>query len=1122
MNKQSVFINFGKGLDTKTDPWQLQVGSFLSLENTVFDKGGLLQKRNGYDKISVLNPVSSYLTTLNNNLISIGDSVSAYSSSTNQWITKGTLQPCSLNTLPLIRNNLNQVQNDTAILNGLVCTVYTQTNNTTSATITSYMYAIADAVTGQNIVEPTLIPALSGGVISGSSRVFVLNNLFIIVSQVIVSGTTYLQYFYIPSLSPVISGTNTPNSSTPKEVCSISYAPLSSNPGWDGVSCPDNNCLMFAYNTTSGGQGVEVVCLTQGQISANQTSSITFKFSSTDYVANLMSVSVDLIIQPNIFYICFSNTSETTLFVGAVDLSGGIIYQKFAPNASGMTGTPINIASAVSNDVCSVFVENYNYYSYDSSIQYSFIQVTTIDSTGTYGSVFNSINGLGLASKAFVINETVYYLATYQSTYQPTYFLINGSLSTSLSPVITAKLAYENGGGFVTLGLPSVTITDNVAQLSYLYKDLVESLNTLNNTTQTTAGGIYSQTGINLCSFTIGTSSIDSATIANNVHISGGYLSMFDGYLPVEHNFFLWPDYVEATYTEVSTVTPTGTTTSGSNIITSVSSVTGVYPGMTITGTGIPSGATIVLVGSTTITISVSATGSHTSETLTIQGNIAAVPTGGVEGGQNYAYMVTYEWSDNNGLIYRSAPSIPVFVTTAGTGTTGSVTIHVPTLRVTQKTANPVKIVIYRWSENTQVYNQVTSISSPLLNNTNINSVSFVDTLPDSQVVGNNIIYTTGGVVEDVNASATDIMTLFDTRLWIVDSEDRNLLWVSKQVVENTPVEMSDLFTIYIAPNTGTVASTGPITALAPMDDKLIIFKENAIYYINGVGPNDLGTTSTGCSLGNYSNAIFITSVVGCNNQQSIVLTQDGLMFQSDKGIWLLGRGLQTSYIGAPVQQYNQSIVNSANVIPETNYVIFTLDTGEMLMYDYYYQQWGTFNGASALSSCIYNGLHTIVNSYGDILQETPGKYLDGSNPVLMSFSTSWMNIASLQGYERFYDFYLLGKYLSPHFLQCQIAYDYNDSIVHQVLVQPKNFSQSTPGPFGIPTPFGSPGNKEQSRIHAKQQLCESFKLTITEVFNPAYGTVAGAGFTMSGITLNLGIKKSTRPISETNQYGLS
>lgn len=1118
--KQAVSINFSQGLDLKTDEWQVAVGKFESLENSIFQKGGLLQKRNGYGLLTATTPSSSYLTTLNDNLLSVGKTVNAYSSTLKSWITKGVLEPCSINVLPLKRSNLSQIQNDSVTAAGLVLTVYTQTNATLSGMNTSYRFVIADAVTGQNICPATAIPVLATSALNGSSRVFVVGNYFVIVSPVLITSTTFLQYVSIPINNPVNVLTNTANASAAQNVFSESYVPISSNPGWDGVVTAST--LAIAYNTTAGAQGIHVVSLTEGQIAAGLATTTIHQFSNAAYIGALVTVCCDATANPSLIYISFWNNSTTNGYTCAVYLGFGTITAQFNPQQIITSTTVSNLASAAQNASCLVFSEVTNAYSYDSAISSDYINGITVSAAGSIGTVYTVVRSVGLASKAFIVDAVVYFLSAYQSPFQPSYFLINGSISTSANPIIVGKLAYENGGGYLRLGLPLVTVEQNVAQVSYLFKDSVQALNTLNNPAQTTTGGIYSQTGVNLVSFTLGTEKIDTAEIGSNLHISGGFLSHFDGHLPVEHNFFLFPDSVEISYNASSTVTPTGDTVTGSAVISSVSSVSGVAPGMTITGGGIPAGATVVYVGTTTITISAVATGNHSTETLTIQGNIAAVPNGGTVGFGAYYYQATYEWTDNQGLPYRSAPSIPVPVTTTGSGAAGSVTISVPTLRLTAKTVNVVKIVIYRYSTATGVYNQVTSITAPVLNSTTVDSVSFVDPFADANVVGNNIIYTTGGVVADCNGPASDIMTLFDTRLCLVDSEDRNLLWISKQVVEGTPVEMSQLFTVYVAPNTGTVASTGPITALAPMDDKLIIFKENSIYFINGVGPNNLGTTVSGCSLGNYSQATFITSVVGCTNQPSIVLTQDGLMFQSDKGIWLLSRKLQTSYIGAPVEDFNSSTVNSSSVIPETNYVVFTLNTGQMLMYDYYYSQWGTFVGASAISGTIYNGLHTILTPFGEVLRETPGQYLDNSTPVVMSFTTSWLNLASLQGYERFYEFYMLARYLSPHFLLVQVAYDYNSSVRHQKLITPDNFSPNTPGPYGVPTPMGSPGNREQWKIDAKQQLCQSFQLTVKEYFDASLGSVAGAGLTMSGITCNIGIKKSTRPVRGANSAGLS
>lgn len=1128
MPKQSVLINFAKGLNQKVDPWQLPIGNFESLINSVFQKIGLLQKRNGYGLLTESTPTSSYITTLNGNLTSIGSTVNAYSSSLQSWITKGTLQPCSLSVLPLIRNSINQTQADTAIANGLVLTVFTETNGTTVGTTTQYLFAIADQATGQNIVEPSSIPVLSSGAISGSSRAYVIGNYFLIVNPVTVSGTTFLQYVSLSTSNPV-NADNTPNVSAAQNVTSDAYVPILSNPGWDGVAVnsASNNYLTVAYNTTTGAQGVHVATLAQSQIALGQASSTILAFAGATNVASILSIGVDLTSSPNIFYIFFWNSNTTNAYICAVYTGLGSITQQFAPTLV-LAGTSVaNLALAAQNNLATLFWEQNTTYSYDATISTQFVGNITCTSTGTIGGSLNvSVRSLGLASKAFIVNGVIYFMGAYQSPYQPTYFLINASLSSSASPVVVAKLAYQNGGGYLTLGLPNVSVSNQTAQIPYLYKDLVESLNTQNNTQQTngTVSGVYSQTGVNLASFDLATVNISTAEIASNLHISGGFLSHYDGYLPVEHNFFLFPDSIECTWNASSAVTPTGTFSSGSKTVT-VSSATGIYPGMTITDTTnssyIPAGTSVVYVSGTTVTISQATMSAGSGDSLSIQGNIAAVPSGGTMGAQNYFYIVTYEWTDNQGLAYRSGPSIAVGVTTSGSGNAGIITVKGPMLRLTQKIANKVKIVVYRWSENTEAYNQVTSITAPILNDTTVDSFTFVDTLPDSSVVGNNLLYTTGGVVSDTNAPASNILTLFDTRLWTLSSENPNTWYVSKQAIPGTPVENSSDFTVNVSPTTGTESSLGNVTAGYAMDDKLINFFETGIYYINGTGPDNLGTTPNGCSLGQYSQPIFITSSVGCSNQKSIVLTPNGLMFQSNKGIWLLGRDLSTTYIGAAVEDYNQYTVTSANVIPDTNYVLFTLNTGQFLMYDYYFNQWGSFEGVQGVSSCIYEDLHTVLDQFGRILQETPGQYLDVNNPVLMSFTTSWINMASLQGYERFYEFYFLARFLSPHSLMVQVAYDYNSSPLNAQFITPQNFSASTPAPFGVPVPFGSPGDREQWRVHAKQQLCQSFQLTVNEIFNPAYQTIAGAGFTMSGLTCLVDVKRSTRPISAKLSTGL-
>jgi hypothetical protein len=1127
IQKQAFPVPFGQGLDQKTDPKQVSVGKFLSLVNTVFLKGGLLQKRNGFGALTDLsNDFSTYLTTFNGNLTAIGLSVNAFNQNNETWVSRGSFQTMEVSTLPLVRNNFNQTQCDSAIINNMVCTVYTQTTTSTVAVTNQYLYVIADATTGQNIIEPTALPVISGGSISGFSRVFAINNSFVIISQVLVSTSTSLQYFAIPVNNPSLPG-------TAHLVTSDLYVPLGPNPGWDGVVVPSAQggpAIVVAYNTTTGAQGVHVATLSSAQIAAKQTSSTIKTFSNAAYVADIMSVCVDATINentgnPDIVYVSFWNPNTSNGYTLAVFIGFASITTQFAPVQTITDMAVVNLASAAQNGSCTLFSEILNAYSFGASILSNFITGTVINSAGSITTAqYNVIRSVGLASKAFAVGETVYFLSTYQSPFQPSYFVINGTNSTQANPIVAGKIAYENGSnGYYATGLPSVTITDdNIVQIPYFFRDLIESLNTLQNTQQTTAGGIYSQTGIELGTFTVGTTNIDSSEIGSNLHISGGFLWMYDGFLPVEHNFFLWPDSIGVTYTETSTVTPTGTASVGFNQI-AVSSSTGIFPGMTIADTTnptfIPTGTTVLFVDGTTITMSERTTHTIIGDTLSIHGNIVDQPPGFVSGQPAYFYQVVYKWTDNQGNPFMSAPSIPVSISPTGTTSVATATINIPTLRLTYKIENPISIHVYRWSVANQVYYEVTNILAPLLNDTTVDSVSFVDTLPDADIIGNNIIYTNGGVVEDVNAPASSIMTLADSRLWLVDAEDPNLFWFSKQVIEGTPVEMSDLFTFFVSPTVGAQGSTGPITAAAPMDGNLIVFKKNAINYISlsAGGPDNTGANSQ------YSQPIFITSVVGCSNQQSIVFTPSGLLFQSGQGIWLLDRNLQAEYLGAPVEGFNGSIVESAINIPETTQVRFTLNTGQTIMYDYYFNQWGTFQGAPGISSCVYQNLHTYLDSSGQVFQETPGVFLDGTNPVLMSFLTGWIQLQGISGFQRLWELQLLGSYVSPHLLNVQLGYDFG-ALSEQAIIEPTNFTGvfGSDQLYGQTSPFGGPGSLEQWRIQPATEQCQAFQISMEEIYDPSFGVPAGAGFTLSAITCVLGLNRGYRPIKATNTVGTS
>lgn len=1025
--KTPVNINFTKGIDTKSDPYQIPMDNFLLMQNSVFTTTGRLTKRYGFaNNTNLPNASQTTLTTLNDNLIATGSNLYALSQDTDTWLNQGTVQPVQLSTLPLVRVSTSQTSPDSALSsNGLLCLAYMDGGHA--------YYQVSDSSTGQQIVNRVSLPSSAI-----NPRAFLIGQYFIITFAATVSAAAHLQFVAVP-----ISNLKSPIGPT-----DITNTLASLNSGYDGYVV--NNTLFMAWSASDVG----------GAVRASRISSTLVVGSSvlidTD-AADLVSVNSDPVF--NTLWISYWNASNLALKTAAFNLSFGV---KRAVSTVVSDVSISELTSTSRTNSGQPFSTNYLFYevinTYASPYPTSGVQTDFVASIGIpeVGSAPTNpsilLRSVGLASKSFLApSQDVYMLVTYgESNHdlgspgpdQNTYFLMDQT------GAVFMRLAYSNGGGYAASQvLPSVSVLDNTYYIPYLINDFLATVNKTTNSS-IPINAIYTQTGINLATFTINSTNQYSSEIAGALHLTGGQLWEYDGVKPVELGFQVWPDNVAIT-----------------------SSSTG--------------------------------------------GNIAA---------GTYFYQFTYEWTDNQGNLHRSAPSVPI--TQITTGTTSANTLYVPTLRITYKNplpgvggagTNPPRIVGYRWSAAQEVYYQFTSLTSPTVNDQTIDFVTIIDTGIDSDILGNNILYTTGGVLEDIAPPASIHSTLFNNRIWLIDAEDQNLLWFSKQVIEATPVEFSDALTMYVAPTTGSQGSTGSMVALAPMDDKLIIFKRNAMYYVNGIGPDNTGANST------YSDPVFITGAVGCIDPRSIVLIPNGLMFQSDKGIWLLGRDLSTDYIGAPVEGFNSQTIMSAQAIPGTNQVRFILGNSITLMYDYFFNQWGTFTNIQAISATLWQDKHTYLNKFGQIFQETPGTYVDGGTPVLLSLTSAWINLSGLQGFERFYSANLLGTYYTPFKLNVQLAYNYNSSPQQSILVSPDNFG-GTWGSQAVwgsgPQWGGSEGNVFTARLFPEIQKCQSFQISIQEIYDSTLGVAAGQGLTLSGLQALVGVKRGTRTQSAAKSFG--
>jgi len=991
ITKSNLSLNFTQGVNTKTDPWQITPGEMLELSNCLFNTSKLLAKRNGFVELAPIpDLLINTVTTFKTSLTAIGASLYAYVPEIKTWYNKGLLTSVNLSVQPVGRSGASLTNQDSATtLGGLSCVAW-------ESSFGGSAYQIVDSINSQIVVAAIDLPATAV-----QPKVSILNRYFVITFVVTVSGSPRLQYIAVPISNPT----------SPTLPVTMATQITGLTAPYDVVVA--NNTLYVAYKASSS--TIRLVYL-------SSTLGLSNTVILAGQVPTVISLAADSTGSTPDIWLAFAKAGPT---VYAAMYSATLISQ-LAPT---LLDSPANAVPSMTGQAANGVLT----LAYGQRIQslpapptLDHILTNTITSLGVIGTPVIVARGLGLASEMFVVSETPYVLTQYNNTYQPTYFLLD--LSTGK---VVAKLAYQNAGIEPARTLPTVSIYGSKAYVSYLYKDLTTAAN---KSQGTSTPGIYSQTGVNVVQFDVNTVPLASSEIANNLHLSGGYLTMYDGGAPVEHGFLLYPEGI--------TLTPGG---------------------------------------------------------------------GGSMSAQQYYYQVTYEWTDAQGNLHRSAPSIPQEATLGGS----SVTLIIPTLRVTQK--KEVRIVVYRWSVAQQAYYQVTSITAPLMNDPTVDSITYLDTQADSSILGNQLIYTTGGVIENVAAPACTHMCLFKSRLFLIDAEDENVIWFSKQVIEAVPVETSDLFTIFAAPSQGSQANTGGAKVLAALDDKLIVFKSQAAYYVTGSGPDNTGAQN------DFSDPVIISATVGCANPQSLVLIPNGLMFQSDKGIWLLGRDLSTTYIGSNVEKYNNIKIISAVNVSKDNQVRFSLADGTMLMYDYFYGLWGTFTNLPAESGTMFQNLHTYVDQFSRVFQESPGKYLDGSKPVLLSFKTGWFSLAGLQGLERAYFFQLLGRYITPHTLTVGIAINYINSVLQTVVIHPDNFTPNygdAPGPYGAEDTYGGIPDPEQWRIFFETQKVESFQLTVSENYDASFGVQPGAGLTLSGINLVVGAKKSYTTTSSSRSTG--
>ncbi len=1073
LEKSAVSIPFQAGVDTKTDPKQVAAGELLTLENAVFKTLKEIRKRNGFgplgqdvmsgpyslsfSKVGATVSSGSFAASFKDELL-VGDGFSlfSYSDSDDKFSYRGRLKSARVSSSAIFKNQYNNINPDSAVNTTSGYSLYAfESWDNDPRTIGTYLgvgYCITDTATGQILYNNALSATTSRP------------------RCVAIGALLYLIYF----------------DSADNELHAISIGSQSPGATIDIITdidptLPNYDCLVFnsqlyvAYNGTGSTVKVasfsslmaSIASVSKGEVASNgicifsdasNNAWVSYN-DSTDTKAFIMDSALAVtVLAPTVVEAAVSGVQNVTgihdgtrgiIFydqpgdlelnsASAVELSAGFVM----PAVGGtdfitVTGTAQEV-SEISGQI--IFIPTAGYF-YMSPVPLSggLVQIENLGYPG---------NAAPTTAIAFP-QELTPTLAYSNAVIRYNTLTVGG---VSGSAAVFTRSAALTSRAFLNNGVASVMIChDSKLQPTYFLASLynIDSLSAIQianfsaKILEASAAGIPDKSV--LCSANLLTANNYSFALSGKVFANektfgnNQVIFFFNGISQAT---------VDLAPTQVSTQVL------GDNLHVAAGALE-MYDGKNVVEHNF-----------------------HLYPHI-VKGSISGSGNGSLSAG-TYGYKAVYEWIDAQGQIHRSAPSPNFSITVAAFDETSLV---IPNLRITSKAT--ATIALYRTAANGTTYFRVDTqnLAFPYTNSVVTDYTTIPDVSGDAEISGNEQLYT-NGEVENIAYPSPKTLGVYKNRLTVVPADSPTTYLYSKQVVPGAPVEPSDLFF------QNTDQSSGDIIGLAAMDDKNILFKEGNVYFVVGTGPSPSGANN------DLTDPTLIATDVGLVDPASIVSFPFGLLFKSQKGIYILDRSLQVNYIGAKVEAYNQFSVVSARLVANTNQVRFILSNGQSLVFDYFVNTWSVFTNQAAVDSVVHNSSYYRLKSNGQVLKEN-ALFSDNGDFISMKLVTTWLGLGVLQGFQRVYKALLLGEFFSAHNLSVSFAYDFNSTLFQTTVFTP------VAGVY-------------QFRVNLTRQKCEAVQITIQDVDT---GT-DGESFSLSAMGLEVGIKRGLNKIGETKSYG--
>lgn len=981
---QTVSINFGQGMDTKTDPKMVVSGKLQLLQDAIFTNSKRVKKRNGYTSMS-LNAVGGgtisspvMMKNYRNELVcaatgSNGKRLFSYSSALSAWSDCGKYN--SIKSSKLVIDSpedgnpgsgapaLGAVNPSSATLGNITLYAFDTgyANNATAVYIT-----VVDQLTGAHLADRRAIT--SGlGFIKGCSKAVLL-------------GSSALAVFYIGDSNSA----GTPNSTA--RLCLRVITVTQAGGVVVGNEVVVGACLSITSSSTSPDffYSYDVVTTSGGAfVAVANTPNVDLYTISTGGVASGPTTisSTGTIIPINVV-LDSAGTNAWIYWVSAGTTLKYAIYNA-STRASVLAATTAQTglsliyqvtALAVSASSQTLYLSTYTdpNGSTTMGVIYPKISQQTVQSNGTIGSVTPFVNGYDIYTKPFTLSGRNYMGIITLSPSVSTGFIVDLADTTAV-----AKFLPTQAEGVYTQGFNTTGATHQPAQIicvrmpSFLNAFTAQSASVYS----IAAGFVVSY----LTAAIVNTVTLAASQVSATVGATMGVASLSFDFNNIQANQSL---------VQQDTLVLNG-------------SIVEQYDGAYISELGFNSPPDVI--------------------TASLTNNLGHFPSG------NWQYCYVYRWIDANGNLHQSAPSIPVQVLIT-TNTTNRVAIGFSPLTLTQK--QNVSVSIYRNTSGGTIFYLLATRSNATTWDGFFDDYTETDALISTQPT----LYTEGGaIIDNIAPPSSVVMWANANRIWAVDSENpETTIDYSKTASVGTGISFSSGILEVVVDS-----KSGEITGGSGMDEKTVILKQNGIGYFIGDGANDAGSGST------ISTFQFIPSDTGCINSNSVVLFPDGVLFKSPKGIYIVTRGVQVAYFGIEVEAYNAQNVQSAVLTGTTNQIRFLTSSGSSLLYDYVFKQWSVFTNHTGYSADIWNGTYVYARADGSIYQENTTSFLDNTSSYYILAVLAWIKASSIQNFQRLRRVALLGDYQNAagHGVQISAAYDWDGTAVSVI---PYSFDGTT------------------------------------------------------------------------------